>query len=619
MATIAPNEKAAFSALLASSTPPSHQPNHHAKIGVVLWAQVRPLVLVSTAASIGIVADRFLPVGGATAWFVASVLGAVWFVLFRSRVRLSGLVLLSLIAVSMGIWHHHQWRLFPHHHVALQTQEGTATLIALRGRLADTPESGPLPDQNSTTATLSTIPVGVQSKFRLHVQSIRDKDHWIPTTGLINVQVNGHLLGLRAGDRVTLYGALSRPPQPMNPGQHNWGTRDRVSRILCELDVSYPDCVIPWTELPVDEVGGIWSSTRYRFVAFMADVRTQGLLLLDRFIEPPRNLLAGALLLGARDRMDKDRVEVFFHTGTIHLLAISGLHLGILTWCLFVFARSSRYRQSVLIALMVFSLLYCYLTGLRDPVLRAAILVQVVCIGMIWRRNVVAYNALAAAAVAVLLFRPAAVFQPGTQLSFLAVATMIWLGLNQPKSIASPIDQLIARSRPWYARLTRQVAVGTGQLAILGAVIWLVTLPLVMLHFHLVSPAALLLNVLLTLPITASLLSGFLVMLTGRVFKTVASVCGGVCDNGLAIVETTVQVAHSIPGAYAWTMGPTPGWGLDFLSWFVGRHTLATVCLCTVQKKAIGPRKQQSRSRKRRSRSRKRRIRSRKQRSRIES
>lgn len=556
--------------------------NENARSKLVADFRGQPMLLVGVAAVLGIVVDRLLKVG-AWGWPFACLLGAAWITqLYRLRStpanaqndsaipRHSGFALLSLVAISMSIWHHHQWRLFPADHIGLQTIEETPTLMAIRGRLVDTPQSSQLPNAEATSASLSTIPLGVRTKFHLRVDSIRDQDLWVAATGLIKVQVNGHLLGLHAGDEVTAFGALSRVSQPMNPGQRRWGDRDRVSRILCRLDVSYPDCVTP---LDVEESVDEWKTLeaiRYRAIASLHELRTNGLILLDRFVRAPRNLLAGALLLGARDRLERDRVEMFFHTGTIHLLAISGLHLGILTWCLFVLARSSRYRRLALIVLMAFSMLYCFLTGLRDPVLRAAVLVHVVCIGMIWRRKVLAYNALASAAMVVLVFRPAAAFQPGTQLSFLAVATMVWLGLNQTRPTLSPVDALIARSRSWFARWMQEVGFATKQLAMAGVMIWLVTLPLVMLHFHLVSTAALLLNVVLTLPITVSLLSGFLVMLTGAVATPFAKCSGYLCDRGLAFVEAVVQTAHGVPGAYNWTIGPTPMWCLVFYLGLLG-------------------------------------------------
>ena len=281
---------------------------------------------------------------------------------------------------------------------------------------------------------------------------------------------------------------------------------------------------------------------------------------LDRFVSPERGDLAGALLLGARDRLDDSRVERFFHTGTIHLLAISGLHVGILAWAFFFFARQQRSREPILIGLMLLTLLYCLLTGVRPPVLRATVLIIVVCVGLIVRRRVLAWNALAAAALVLLILCPAALFSSGAQLSFIAVATLIWLGLNLQDGTTQPVDRLIATSRPWHERMVVTVWLRTRQLAVVSLSIWLVTSPLVMNRFHVMSPIALVLNVVLMVPVTLGLLSGFLVLLSGSWFEPLARMSGVVCDRCLWFFESLVDWAHGIPGGWFWVAGPGTIW-----------------------------------------------------------
>ena len=176
--------------------------------------------------------------------------------------------------------------------------------------------------------------------------------------------------------------------------------------------------------------------------------------------------------------------------------------------------------------------------------------------------------------IVVLMFRPAVLFRPGAQLSFLAVATLIWLSLNYRSRIGQPLDQLIRRSRPWYERLVMITAERAYQLALAGMAIWLVTLPLVMFRFHLLSPISLVLNVVLAIPIAIGLLSGFGVLVTGNTMEPVAAVCGWVCDGSLALVESTVLWAHEVPGAYFWVAGPQAYWCAVF---YIGVSLMAFV------------------------------------------
>ena len=284
----------------------------------------------------------------------------------------------------MASWHHASWRRFPAEHLALRAIAAhQPELVAVRCRLTSIPESSSLP----SAQPLATIPQGIESKFKADATHIRDRNKWVRATGRVAVRVDGHVLGVGVGDVVQIFGSLTIPASPMNPGQHDGRIAGRTERMICRLDAPYPDCV------------SLIEATSRGPASQIGRTRSRGLALLDEFVGAPRGVLAGALLLGARDRLEPERTEVFFHTGTIHLLAISGLHVGILAWGFFVIAKNTSLRRWALVLLACLTVVYCLLTGMRAPVLRASILVQVVCIGLIWRRTVLAYNALATAAI----------------------------------------------------------------------------------------------------------------------------------------------------------------------------------------------------------------------------
>jgi|GEM_PF-6656880 len=262
------------------------------------WLRQHPLVIVGVACCCGALADRILKFGGQ--WLTAAILLLLLTCLaIRRHSRWSTLLLWLGVLTAMGYWHHRQWRLVPDQHVVLQSTELAPRGIAVRGRLIDTPESGPLPNKDDRETSLSTLPRSVRSKFHLQVTHIRDERQWVGSSGKVAVQVAGHLLGVSAGDAVQVFGSIYRPPPAMNPGEFNRGASDRASRLLCHMEVAYPDCVMPW-----DGAGKpSWFSIS-AFRAAVAQVRNEGLLLLNLFVGQPRDVLAGALLLGARDRVD---------------------------------------------------------------------------------------------------------------------------------------------------------------------------------------------------------------------------------------------------------------------------------------------------------------------------
>jgi len=147
-------------------------------------------------------------------------------------------------------------------------------------------------------------------------------------------------------------------------------------------------------------------------------------------IVPEKNQpLADSLLLGSRDALSQRTKDAFAETGSAHVLAISGLHIGLVATAVFYFLRlfGCSFRVGWLIAGVVITI-YAGLTGGAIPVVRATMLMWVACIGIWTRRRFVGLHALAMVAIALLLWNPVSVVSLGTLLSFLATAVLIALG-----------------------------------------------------------------------------------------------------------------------------------------------------------------------------------------------
>ena len=121
--------------------------------------------------------------------------------------------------------------------------------------------------------------------------------------------------------------------------------------------------------------------------------------------------------------------------------------------------------------------------------MRATVLVLVMCAAWYFGRQPVSFNSLAAAALIVLALNPTHLFHAGAQLSFLSVAGILWFAPYWRASPPDPLERLVAASRPWPARLVRAWGRSLRHLTLISAVIWLLTMPLVMARFHLLTPA----------------------------------------------------------------------------------------------------------------------------------
>lgn len=139
--------------------------------------------------------------------------------------------------------------------------------------------------------------------------------------------------------------------------------------------------------------------------------------------------VAAALLLGSTDELDKDVEQIYIYTGTVHVLSVSGLHVGLIYLLLsFVFSFSNKWKFGKyfgVIFIVLFLWAYAFITGLSPSVLRATVMFNFVVIGGLIKRNINVYNSIFASAFFLLLINPVILFDVGFQLSYLAVIGIV--------------------------------------------------------------------------------------------------------------------------------------------------------------------------------------------------
>ena len=205
--------------------------------------------------------------------------------------------------------------------------------------------------------------------------------------------------------------------------------------------------------------------------------------------------LASSLLIGERNLLDPEIVKSFQQAGTIHILAISGLHIGILLLFInFIFLPVKKKGGKKLFLLLTLTVLwlYAFITGLSPSVLRAVVMFSFFQIGLNLKRENYILNSLFASAFILILLKPSIVYEVGFQLSYAAV-----LGIIAFYPILSkPIQKW---KKPWK---------WLGDLFIVSLSAQLGILPLSLYYFH-QFPLFFLLANLLVIPLL------FLVLFTG--------------------------------------------------------------------------------------------------------
>lgn len=135
--------------------------------------------------------------------------------------------------------------------------------------------------------------------------------------------------------------------------------------------------------------------------------------------------VAEALLIGYRNDLDQDLVQAYSHTGVVHIIAISGLHLGMIYGLMLALLKPFRkkkwirWTKPVLIITVLWT--FCLLTGAAASILRSAVMFTFIIAGESLGRRTQVYNTLAASAFCLLAYHPWFLWDAGFQLSYAAV------------------------------------------------------------------------------------------------------------------------------------------------------------------------------------------------------
>ena len=527
----------------------------------------QPLVSVAFAVAAGIALDRysgpFLSLAhnasgahnvGLGIWWSLSTLSLLtWWLLWRGhRERMATWTLLFSVTLCGAAWHELRWSWFDDGEIgrfaAFDGQPVCVDAVAL-----ETPDRISAPH----STPLRAIPAGERSRLVIQVTAIRDGTHWRQASGICQLTVNGHLLGVRPDDRLRIFGQLARPAPPLNPGEFDFAVHARADRQLARLRSSVPECVRVLQPGPTASIVSIVDATRN------ACKRR-----IWKFVGPERAGLANAILLGSREGLPYDQTEPYLVTGTIHVLVVSGMNVAILAAGLLGMMRvgwiARRAGLAIIIGIVVF---YTLLAELQPPVVRAAVLGILLCVATWTGRRGVAFNSLAAAALIVLAINPVDLFRPGPQLSFLAVITLVWVGqwsLKRRRASSNRIDELLAAGQPWYVQWLGAFGRWIGLLLLTSLAIWLTTLPLVLMNFHIGSPVAVLISPVVWLLVFVAMWSGFALLSVGWLIPSLGALCGVVCDWSLGALASVVAWAEALPAGHFWAPGPAWWWVLVF-------------------------------------------------------
>jgi competence protein ComEC len=430
---------------------------------------------------------------------------------------------------------------------------GLKRLAKIRGVIA----SEPLLKLAGSPSPLVTVESDATDFLFSVADYLGPEGDWRPVSERIAVRVRGDARDLRRGDRVEISGWWVTPAAPANPGDVEFAELLRQKGVRASFRCDDSGAVVPY------------APPEASLLRLRDELVQRAREVFQRHLTQRSAGLAEASLLGAKSALRREDLEPFFQSGTIHLLVVSGWHVAVLA----IFCRraggliGARLRIRVGATLAVIWA-YVLLTGGDPPAVRAAVTGTCLLVGALLHRPVQPLNSIAASGIVILALQPGAVFQAGAQLSFLAVIGLVLFARRFGYSEFTAPDPLDALDPSAGRRVSRRAwRWFEGALAI-SAIAFAVTAPLAAHRFHLFSPAAIPLSVILGPVLLLGMAAATLLLFFG------ATPLAPLCPFAAAPVEWLfsalawmADAGENIPGAFTYVAGP-PAW------WVAGYYAL---------------------------------------------
>lgn len=305
------------------------------------------------------------------------------------------------------------------------------------------------------------------------------------TSNGASINVQGEILlfqgkyenSLRYGDVIKVYGTPQLPPLPSNPGEFNYRRHLNLNGQYLIFKLDRGTKVIK-----IFSGKGNWIQNNI-FEPTRENIRET----INTYLNKQASAIVNALILGERGNLEDGLLSDFQKTGVVHVLAISGLHVGFIALLLHFILMILRVPKTIIMALIVlFLVFFVALVNFKAPVVRASLMITFYYVSKVLMRPQNPLNTTALAAIVILLFHPAQLFLPGFQYSFAAV-----FGLIIGNSCFKNLMAFINKKRLWFSYINKYLR--KPFIASLSAI--LATVPLTLYYFGCLQIGALVANI----------------------------------------------------------------------------------------------------------------------------
>lgn len=370
--------------------------------------------------------------------------------------------------------------------------------------------------------------------YILGVLKVEDGSGVFETGGRVILYVPGKQAELGYGDVVRVAGKPFLPSSPGNPGQFDYGAYLSDKGIWAILVAKDRDSVQKTGSAYGNPVAGLALGVKQRLIEI-----NRSTLSLDHAA------LVNGIVFGSRGEIDKGTKEIFNETGVVHILSVSGLHVGMVAAGVIGLLGLVGLRRLEFPVLTAVLAVYTFITGMGPAVLRSAIMAWIQILGQKLGRERDWATTLAASALIILVFSPRSLFDPGFQLSYGATWGILHLG----PMVDGWLDSR-GLKRPWVrgvisVSLTAQAG----------------TLPLVAYYYNIFSVSSIPANI-FAVPLVGLILPlGILASLAGLIHIKAAVFINYATAALLDLMMFIVGFIHHLFGG-ATNVSPPPLWAM---------------------------------------------------------
>jgi competence protein ComEC len=462
-----------------------------------------PFLIIGIALISGIIAGRYLLPVRTVFWLVFLLSPAALFLYWRKRTPAGDMFLFLLLMLAAAGRFHLAATLIPKNHLSFYLSSQPTGVCGV--------VSDAIYRRNGS------------DNYIMCSESLTMAGKCIPVQGKFLLQSKDPGRRFKYGDRLLIKAAV-RPLKGNNtPGQFDYRTYLRDRDIYALVSLSAADSV----HLLSENNGSQWVQR------IIVPARTYCRRTFSKNLPLASAALLQALILGEKQDLDSQMTSQFQKAGVIHVLAISGLHVGFIIAFVFSALTLLRIRRPArMIVLITVLVVYMAMIRFKTPVIRASFMAVLFMGGQLLERRTSVYNIIFASLTMILLFDPRELFQPGFQFSYMAVISIVY-GYNKFITLWPPAESA-PHSNPWRHYIRKWI--GTPFLVSLSAVLG--TLPLSLYYYGLIPVYAVLVN-LIVIPLT-----GLIVFLS--LFLLLFQPLGSVFASGLGQLITALHTVLQI-------------------------------------------------------------------------